>query len=339
MTRLKSPTPQFGTCAAVFLIAALLASCSSAPKVPEGIFDARNKAAEFAKMGDTFMAKAQFAQALQYYSDALKANSAVDDLVGVAASHASMGRAYLAAGETDAARLEYRASLEYARFAGLTSAQSIATAGLGEIAFALGAKEEALAAFEEAVALATAGEKAAAKEARGGNPLSVALHDTAVAKASLGRFSEAITDLETAQGMNLKAKRWVELGANRYALASALAATGRTEEALAAALGALDADKRAENSRAVPGDLAAAASLSSKLGKDAEAWDYWRRTFDSAMSADDAVAVRKALEALVAAAPKLKKDVDGSRYSALLAKLDEAEGKAGSTTAGTDVSP
>ena len=90
-----------------------------------------------------------------------------------------------------------------------------------------------------------------------------------------------------------------------------------------------DNQVRAENARAVPGDLAAAASLSSKLGQDAEAWDYWRRSFDSALSADDAAAVRKALVALVAAAPKLKKESDGSRFAALLAKLDEAEGKSG----------
>ena len=81
------------------LAAALaLASCSTAPKPPEGVFDQRNKAAELAKLGDGFMAKAQYSKALEYYEDALKASSAVDDLEGVAASHASMGKAYLAAG-------------------------------------------------------------------------------------------------------------------------------------------------------------------------------------------------------------------------------------------------
>ena len=328
MTGLTRPSPLTGPLAVLLCVAAVFVSCSSAPKPPEGVFDARNKAAEFAKLGDGFMAKAQFALALQYYSDALKANSAVDDLAGVAASHASMGRAYLAAGETDAARLEYQASLEYAGFSGVAVAQSVAKVGLGEVSFALGAKDEALAAFEEAVILATPGKKAP-KEAKDDKALAVALHDAAVAKAALDRIPEAIADLEKAQGMNLAAKRWIELGANRYALASALAATGRTADALAAALGALEADKRAENARAVPGDLAAAASLSSKLGQDAEAWDYWRRSFDSALSADDAAAVRKALVALVAAAPKLKKDNAGSRFAALLAKLDEAEGKAG----------
>jgi len=127
--------------------------------------------------------------------------------------------------------------------------------------------------------------------------------------------------------MNLKARRWTELGANRYALASALSRQGKAELALAAALGALDADKRAENARAVPLDLAAAASLSQKLGKAADAWDYWRRCFDSGLSADDAASVRRSLTALVALAPPLKKGKDGERYAQLLGRLDEAEGK------------
>lgn len=310
------------------LAALALASCSSAPKPPEGVFDARNKAAELAKLGDAYMAKAQYASALQFYGDALKANSAVDDLSGVAASRASMGKAYLAAGEADAAKAEYEASLEYARFAGLAEAQSLAKAGLGEIAYSRGAKEEALAAFEEALALAQSPAGPGQKKAKDDKALAVALHDAAVAKASLGRGAEAIADLERAQALNLKAKRWIELGANRYALASALSGAGRQDEALAAALGALEADKRAENARSVPGDLAAAASLCARLGRDAEAWDYWRRSFDSGLSADDPAAVRKALVALVELASKTKRPNDGERYAALLAKLDEAEAKA-----------
>lgn len=319
------------------LALAALASCSSAPKPPDGVFDEKNKAAELAKMGDGFMAKGQYTPALQYYEDALKSGSSVDDLEGVAASHSSIAKAYFAAGEVEAAKAEYEAALEYGRLAGSGAARSVATAGLGEIAYAAGAKAEALASFEEAVALATAasahingsGKAAEAERARDDKALAIALHDAAVAKASLGRRAEAIADVRKAEAMNLKAKRWTELAANRYELASALLGEGQAADALAAALGALDADKRAENARAVPGDLAAAAVLSAKLGNTADAWDYWRRSFDSGMSVDDPSAVRKALGSLVSLAPVLKKDAEGARYAALLAKLDQAEGKAG----------
>jgi len=263
------------------------------------------------------MAKAEYDIALQYYSDALKTDSAVDYLEGIAASHASMGKAYLAAGKATAANSEYESSLEYARFSGLGGAQSVAEAGLGEVAFVQGAKADALVAFEAAISLAGKDEKA----------LSVALHDSAVVKAALGRLPEAISDLEKAQGMNLRAKRWIELGANRYALASALSRSGRNAEALATAIGALDADKRAENARAVSVDLATIATLSHGLGKEDQAWAYWRRTLDSALSADDPAVVRKALRALIDLAAGLGKPAEGARYSALLEKLDEAEGK------------
>lgn len=317
----------------VLVVAGSLEGCSSAPKAPEGLYEERNRAAALAKLGDGFMAKAQYADALKYYEDALKLDSSLDDLPGVSASRASMGRAYLASGEMDAARQEFQTALEYGRYALSSRAQSVAMAGLGEIAFASGAKEEALADFEEALALAGrplaagAAGTGAAGVAADDKPLAVALHDRAVVKAALGRAPEAIADFEKAQALNAKARRWAELGANRYALASALAGQGKTEAALAAALGALDADKRGENARAVPLDLAAAASLSQRLGKGAEAWDYWRRCFDSGLSADDAASVRKALTALVAAAPALGKPKEGERYATLLAQLDEAQGR------------
>jgi tetratricopeptide (TPR) repeat protein len=304
--------------ASALALAAFGASCSSAPKAPDAVYDARNKAAELAKLGDGFMAKAIYAQALQYYGDALAASSAVDDLEGVTAEHVSMGRAYLAAGETAAAETEYEAASEYARMSGSSDARSTAKAGLGEIAYAKGDKDGALSLFEEAVALAST----AAKD---GKALAIALHDRGVAKAALARTTDALGDFAKAEALNLKAKRWTELGANRYAMASALAASGRPADALAAALGALDADKRGENARAVPLDLAAAASLSSKLGKDAEAWDYWHRSFDSAMAAGDPASVRKSLGALVELAKRLERTDDGAHYAALLAKLDEAE--------------
>jgi tetratricopeptide (TPR) repeat protein len=283
------------------------------------VFEEKNKAAELSKMGDGYMVRALYAKALQYYQDSLAASQAVDDLEGAAAAYASMGRAYMAAKDPDSAEREYRNSQEYARMALSGVARANAKSGLGEVAFARGDKEGALALFEEAVAIAAA---AAGKDDKA---LAVALHDRGVAKAALGRSAEALADLSSADSRNLKAKRWTELGANRYAAASTLAATGKTAEALAAAVGALDADKRGENSRAIPLDLAAAASLSARLGKDADAWDYWRRAFDSALAADDAATVRKALTSLVGLAPKLERADEGKRYEALLAQLDAAE--------------
>jgi len=313
----------FARLAALALALALAAagvSCSSAPKAPDAVLEAKNNAADLAKLGDGYLAKALYAKALQYYSESLSASQAVDDLEGASAAQASMGRAYLGAGDADSAEREYRDSLDYGRMAGSAPAQAIAKAGLGEVAFAKGDKAGALALFGEAVVLADSG----AKDTKA---LAVTLHDRGVAKAALGRRVEALADFSKAESLNLKAKRWSELGANRYAEAAALAASGKAQEALAAALGALDADKRGENARAVPLDLAAAAGLSAKLGKDAEAWDYWRRSFDSALADDDTVSVRKALSSLIELAPKTGEVEEGKRYEALLAQLDQAQSK------------
>jgi|GEM_PF-449632 len=305
------------------VLAAVGASCSSAPKGPDASYEVRNKAAELAKLGDGFMSRALYAKALQYYGESLAQSQCVDDIEGASSACASMGRAYLASGDVARAEREYRSAQDYARMSGAAAARSVATAGLGEIAFARGDEEGALALFEEALSLAVA---ARGKDSKA---VAVALHDRGVAKAALGRRAEALADFAAAESLNLKGKRWAELGTNRYAEASALAADARNAEALAAALRALDADKRAENARAIPLDLAAAATLSSRLGRDAEAWDYWRRSLDAALAGGDTASARKALESLVETAPKLDRGEDGKRYATLLAQLQASGGEAG----------
>jgi tetratricopeptide (TPR) repeat protein len=309
--------------AAAAAAAVLAVACSTAPKPPDAVFEVKNKAAEYAKLGDRYMAEGNFSAALGYYELAEKAGASVDDLEGVAASRASMGRAYAAVGQADDARREYEGALEYALMAASAAAQSAAKAGLGELDFAAGKAEAALALFEEAVSLAPSG---AASD--GGRARAIALHDRAVAKAALGRAADAEADLAEAQSLNLKAKRWTELGSNRYVLASILALSGELDRALSAALGALEADKRAESARNIPLDLAAAASLSSRLGRDAEAWGYWRRSFESALAMDDGPSARKSLSALVDLAGKLGKAAEKERYAKLLAKLvEETKGR------------
>ncbi len=300
----------------VSLFTVAFLSCSTAPTAPDAVYDTRNKAADYAKLGDSFIATGQYDLAERYYREALQADSSVDDLEGVSNAHSSLGRAYLAAGQADEARMQFASALDYARMAGSGPASSIATSGLGELAYRAGDKAQALELFERAVALADKDDKS----------LAVALHDAAVAKAALGRTDEAMADLGRAESINLALRRWTELATNRYVMASLLAAQNRLEDALAMALKALEADKKAENGRGIAGDLAAVASLSTRLGQKAEAWDYWRRCFDSAMAVNDPAIVRKALTAMIAMADELGKTTDKAHYAALLAKLDAAEG-------------
>ncbi|HET7839572.1 MAG TPA: hypothetical protein VFL04_07425 [Rectinemataceae bacterium] len=308
-------------------VCAVMAACSSAPKAKTEFFEVRNKAAEFAKLGDGFMATAQYPEAAKYYDQALRANSSVDYLEGVSASHSSLGRVYLATGDLAAAETEFGSARAYALMATSPTAEAAAVTGQGELRYAKGEKEAALALFDQALALA------AKDEPR----LAIALHDAAVAKNGLGRSAEAMADLERAAGINTRLKRWTELGANRYVMASILAAGGKVDQALSTALLALAADKAAENGRGIAGDLAACASLASRLGRNDEAWSYWLRSFDTAIATGDAAAARRALVSLVGLAGPVGKPEEGLRYEALLRKLDRA-GAAGSAGAGAGAS-
>lgn len=318
-----------GMPAATLLLSALVVglvslSCSTAPKTPDAVYDTENKAAQYSKLGDGFMATGQYDAAEKYYRDALQADSSVDNLLGVSVSHASLGHVYLAVGRNDEARTEFTSALDYARMARSGSALSMATSGLGEVTYAAGSKEDALALFEQAVALA----------GKDGKSLAIALHDAGVAKAALGRTAEAMGDLQRAESTNLGLKRWTELAANRYVMASLLVAQNRPNDALAMALSALDADKRAENGRGIAGDLAAVASIAARLGLQSDAYDYWHRSFDAALAVGDPKVVRKSLQALISLAGELGKAEDKARYSALLAKLDAAEARQAAASGG-----
>ncbi len=305
---------------------AFCAACSTAPRNAGVIYETKNKAVDFAKLGDGFMATGQYDQAMSYYGQALQASRSVDDLEGIASIQSSMGKAYATAGMAADARAAYESSLERARMAASAPAEAVALTGLGELDYAEGKRDAALARFDAALArLASEGKPPKDKDKAAHKAYAIALHDRAVARVAMGRAAEARADLDAAAAINEKAKRWVELAANRYVLASMLASEAKLEEALAMALSALEADKTAENGRGITGDLAAAGALAQRLGRDDEAFGYWKRSFEAALAIDDARAARAALSVLPALASKLKKPGEEARYAALLAQLDAAE--------------
>lgn len=299
----------------VALLSGLAVACSSAPKGAGESYAVRNKAAEYSKLADQALGRGEYDTAVKIYREALEADSSIDDVAGAAGIHASLGRAYLAAGLGAQAEREFSLAIEYARISGAKPAAALATAGLGELLYSKGDKEGALARFEEALGLASGDEAAAA----------VALHDAATAKAALGRAAEAEADLAKAAAINKKLKRPTELASNYYVLASIRGKAGDLAGAMTAILAALDWDKKAENGPGIAQDLAAAASLSLRAGKRQEAYDYWTRSFDTALAANRPEAVRKALVALSGLAGELGRDKDAARYAELLARLDAAE--------------
>jgi tetratricopeptide (TPR) repeat protein len=289
----------------------LLVSCSSAPKVPDEVFDTRNQATDYVKLADSLVAKGQYESALKYYRQAIDLDSSVDSLDSSSLARSSLGRLWLVWGDLDAASAEFAKAEDYARLAGSPRALALALTGRGEVAFRKHDLEAAFTAFESAVAAAGTDEAS----------LGIALHDRASAAYGLGRTAEAKADLEKALAINTKLKRWSELASNRYLLATFLAKEGDLEGALKAGLEALANDKKSENAAGISGDLVLLADLSGRAGKDVEAYWYWRRAFDAALGANLASEARRALEGLIAAAPKAGREAEVVDWKSALEKL------------------
>jgi tetratricopeptide (TPR) repeat protein len=306
--------------AAATLAALSLGSCSSVPKKTVTAAVARkNDAAEFSRLGDGFLASGQYASALQYYGEALEANLSVDNVAGAVSSRGSLGRVYLALARLDDADREFSDALEDARAFGVPSLTALCLSNLGELRYAAGvasgdAAKGAAAAdalFAEAEPLAAGDEAVAA----------VVAHNRGIAAMARGDYAAAEAFIMKSAAANEKARRWTELGSNRYALASIANALGDLPLALQRARAALEADKAAENSRGIADDLEALARLSRKAGDEAAAFDYYRRAFGVRLSLDQVPEAERCLVALNELAVKLGKESYAARYAELLQRI------------------
>jgi len=310
-----------GALVAAIMAGAALTSCSSAPKRVAAIVTVKNDAAEFSRLADGFLAAGQYASALQYYGEALESNLSVDNVEGAIASRGSLGRVYLALERFDDAGREFRDALEDARAGGAPAVVALCLSNLGELAYAEGSAagtiaEAAVAAdalFAEAEGLAAGDEAVAA----------VVAHNRGVAAMARGDYAVAEAYILKSAAANDKARRWVELGSNRYALASIANSRGDLPAALDWARKALDADKSAENAPGIGADLEALARISRKAGNDAAAFDYYRRSFGVWLSLNRAPESERCLVALAELATRLGKEGYALRYAELLERIRE----------------
>ncbi len=288
-----------------------LSACSSAPKRAIEMVAVKNEAADFSKLGDGFLSAGQYASALQYYGEALDANLSVDNVEGVVMSRGSLGRVYLAMGNDDDAARGFGDALEDARGFGRPSLVALCLSNLGELRYAIGDAAAADELFAEAEPLAASDEAIAA----------VVAHNRGVAAMARGDLDAAQAYILKSASANEKARRWVELASNRYALASIANARGDAPAALALARKALESDKAAENSPGIAADLEALAKLERKSGGDAAAFDLYRRAFGVWLSLNRAAEAERCLVALGELAVKLGKEGYAARYSVLLERI------------------
>ncbi|PKL09868.1 MAG: hypothetical protein CVV51_01595 [Spirochaetae bacterium HGW-Spirochaetae-7] len=288
-----------------------LTACSSAPKKAAAVVTVKNDAADFSKLADGFLSAGQYASALQYYGEALDANLSVDNVEGAIKSRGSLGRVYLALGNRPDAEREFGDALEDARAFGKPGLVALCLSNLGELRWAAGEADAAEALFVEAEPLASGDEAMAA----------VIAHNRGVAAMGRGDYEAARAFVTKAAAANERARRWTELGSNRYTLASIANALGDMPAAVVWAGKALDADKTAENGPGIGADLEALARLSRKSGNDAASFDYYRRAFGVWLSLNRADEAERCLVALGELAGGLGKESYAMRYAELLDRL------------------
>ncbi len=292
-------------------IALFLSACSTLPRQVPGVVAIKNEAAEYSSLADGFMAAGQYASALQYYGEALDANLSVDNVEGSVVSRGSLGRVYLVLGSMEDAEREFGDALEDARMFGKPALTALCLSNLGEFHYAKGDASAADALFTEAEALAVDDEAVASVIAHNRGVLAMSRGELDVAEAFILRSAEA----------NEKANRWVELGSNRYALASIANARGNLPLAIEWAAKALDSDKTAENSPGIAADLEALAKLHIKSADDSSAFDLYRRAFGVWLTLNRAEEAERCLIALNELAGKLGKESYAKRYAILLERL------------------
>jgi tetratricopeptide (TPR) repeat protein len=136
-----------------------------------------------------------------------------------------------------------------------------------------------------------------------------------------GDFAAAVTQAQKAADMNRKAKRFEELAANYYLLASIYFRQDKLAEAQANAETALEYDKKMENSLGIAQDLLALGAIAEKAGKTAEAHDIYKRSFLVYRSLRYVPGMIRCLEKLITGAETLNLKEETERYREAYAQL------------------
>jgi len=258
-----------GTAVTVLLVLFNFGSCSSSPKQPDAELARKNRAAGYTEFGNTYFQDANFPMAMNFFELALRENTAVDNLPGIAKSYNSIGRVYTATGNYTEAEENYRLAMEFAVLAE-DSDQIVQThINRGDLALRRDDPATAKEELERAKEIADPG---------GGTNTSILYHNLGILYAREGDFTRAVKHIETALTENEKNRRWSELAGNYYMLASIASRQKDFDTAEAHALSALKYDKRAENSPGIAADLSALGRISEHTGKDEDAYQYYLRS-------------------------------------------------------------
>lgn len=246
--------------AALFTVILLMTSCSSMPDKEEGSADKKNRAAEFAAMGNSCYNSGQYESALYYFDLSLAENRASDHIPGIIKSQNSIAKTCMKKGDFQKAEENLLTAKKTAEEKAEKELRLLTMNNLGELYILTGDGEKAVGILEAALREISAPEEKA-----------YICHTLGIACKKRGDYEQFFKYTDEAIKINREEKNHLSLADNYYSMASFYSLSDNTNEAEKYLLLALDIDRKFENSLKIGKDYKALGRVYRKAGRYREA--------------------------------------------------------------------
>jgi tetratricopeptide (TPR) repeat protein len=250
-----------------------LPGCSSVPKDRQQVTEKQAKAVSYSEFGTRYFAEGRYADALNFFSYALREQILADNRPGIIDSYYDIGRCRMEMGNDGEAEAAFGEGLRMAEREELPDRRARGLILSGELELSRGNPEGAAESFNGAIGLLQELKKGGEKE------LAVAYHDLGAALKQSGFPAEAEAALLASLAMNRKAEAAEEESNNLFMLASVLSGQNRNGEALILLEEALAIDRRLERSIPIAEDLHALGIVAERLDLIDKAYTSYGQSF------------------------------------------------------------
>jgi tetratricopeptide (TPR) repeat protein len=298
------------TCA--LLTCALLSSCSTAPPKTDAVTAVKKQAADASTVGDGYFRQGRYDLAIQFFDQALSYSTSIDDVQGIIQASNAIGNVYLATGSLDDAQRIFTQARDQARTAD-PKLLFLSTNNLGELLLHKGQAQQALACFEEALALP----ESAHTTAQSG----ILLHNIGTAHRNLDDAAGALGYYARSLKIALDNKLHAQAASDYYMIASVYSKRGDYEQAIKNVQLALASDKLVENSPGIAQDLLALGLIEKKRQGFQAAYQYFQRSYLVSFTLDMKPEMRKALSEMADCADALGNTTDAQSARSTLSDL------------------
>lgn len=294
------------------MLPCFILACSSAPKAPDGIFDIKNKAADFTQFGNNYYAAGNYDQALRLFKLALVENTKVNHELGMARSYNSIGKTFIAMGDFDTAILELHKAEVLAEELNSGEIYILTRNNMADIYFATKDYQTALDILLEVSEYAQFSPR---------EDQAVFFHNIAAAYKGLDEYTSAENYANQALVINNELKRFGEAAANYYLLASIFSKQENHNRAIEFAFKALENDKLYENAPGIGKDLYALGILYEENNEIDNSYRYFFKAFQVFEALQFKRDMARCLEKLIKHSKSLGFTDKATLYSAALEKL------------------